>query len=173
MRAGSVARTSKHARDRTLKSRSFPVRTALSAKTRRARHNPSPRTAAPGLPMTNGPLTVPSRPKAGYTATVAQLVRAPGCDPGGHGFESRQSPLREREAPSLTSGSPHAHARGGLGGGRGGGRAAGWGRGGTGGGPLGGGFQKKNFAKAPQQQVLRDGLHDDRLHFQPLYAGAC
>ena len=33
------------------------------------------------------------------TVSVAQLVRAPGCGPGGRGFESHHSPLPDRAPP--------------------------------------------------------------------------
>ena len=37
------------------------------------------------------------------TVTVAQLVRAPGCDPGGWGFESPRSPFSTRPPSGSTS----------------------------------------------------------------------
>src|SRR5690606_7418149 len=35
-------------------------------------------------------------PPGAHMVAVAQVVRAPGCGPGGHGFESRRSPSGER-----------------------------------------------------------------------------
>ncbi len=42
----------------------------------------------------------------GSLVAVAQLVRAPGCDPGGRGFEPRRSPSvpRGTEIPTVPSG---------------------------------------------------------------------
>jgi hypothetical protein len=62
-----------------------PCRTSRSVKSR-ARRTILPRPAA-------------SRElRGGSMATVAQLVRAPGCGPGGRGFESRRSPFSPFQA---------------------------------------------------------------------------
>ena len=53
-------------------------------------------------------LPVPPRPRVGEVSydrnavAVAQLVVAPGCGPGGRGFESRRSPSRSRCARSAS-----------------------------------------------------------------------
>lgn len=41
-------------------------------------------------------LLVRVQPESFETVNVAQQVRAPGCDPGGYGFDSRRSPFNER-----------------------------------------------------------------------------